>query len=117
MKKEDLVKTIDILKLHAEAPACVIQALQKIVDDDENDPSDIILIDRGHYYASILWQEDDIRSELRDQGYEASDENVEEVLSCLDIEEMENCSQGWDRIYDAIYKAAKESVLVKKEKE
>lgn len=111
MRKEDLTKAIAILKGCEDAPICVIQKLQEIVDDPENGP-DVSLIDRGHYFASILWQEEDIRSELRERGYECSKENVAEVLNYLDVEGMEDCGHGWGFIYEAIDKAEKESLLV-----
>lgn len=78
------------------------ETLMDIIEDDENQDSDIDLIDRNHYFASILWQEKDVRSELMERGYAPSDKNVSEVMSELDTDSMEDCSDAWEFIYKAI---------------
>jgi len=63
------------------------------------------LINKNECIGSILWVEEDVKSALTDEGYEDSEENVDEVLSKLISKDLENCESGWDAISDAIGKA------------
>lgn len=100
MRKSELVRAIEVLSAANETPE-LVSVLQEIVSDPESGDY-VRLIDREKYFATILWQTDDIRSGLEDQGIEPTDENVDRVFENLGISEMENCSHGWECIYEAI---------------
>ena len=73
------------------------------------------IIDRSDYIATKLWCEEDVLSKLAENGYEASDENLEEVLSRLDEDILTDCTdQEWKAIDDAI--CASEEFLVEAER-
>lgn len=100
MKRHEIERAIEILSSANETPT-LIRRLKEIVTDPEGS-SEVDLIDRNKYFATILWQEEDIRSALEDRGIEPTDENIELVFDNLGISEMENCEYGWDCIYCAI---------------
>lgn len=81
----------------------VMELHQMIADRSDNDF--VNLIDREQYFASILWQEEDIKEALLQHCIEPTSENVEKVLSVLDIKEMENCEHGWEVIETALQNA------------
>jgi hypothetical protein len=78
--------------------------LQKLADRTENKQFDII--NRNEYTATILWSVDDIKSQLRSRGIPDTDENVDAVLEELDVDYMEDCSDGWEVIDRAIDRAS-----------
>lgn len=81
--------------------AVAMELHQMIADRSDNDF--VNLIDRERYFASILWQEEDIKEALLQHCIEPTPENVAKVLSVLDIKEMENCEHGWEVIEAALY--------------
>ena len=70
-----------------------------------NDPDcggDYDIINREHYFATVLWSLDDIRVMLRSKGYADTRQNITKVGSQLDVGGMEDCSDGWEYISQAI---------------
>ena len=100
MKKSELERAIKVLSTANETPE-LVSVLQRIVSDPEVGYH-VRLIDRNKYFATILWQTDDIRDGLKCRGIDPTDENVNRVFENLGIDEMENCEHGWECIYEAI---------------
>lgn len=60
------------------------------------------LIDKTDYIACTVWSKDDIRCELDEKGYEASDENVQAVIDS-GLLHLDDCfEEQWDNIDYAI---------------
>ncbi len=61
---------------------------------------------RSDYIATTLWTEEDIAIRLQDNGYEGTQEEVDEVLSTGYLRDLGDCTDGdWQQIDDAIYEA------------
>lgn len=107
IQKNTIEKAISVLKQTPNITSdlgdlCV--ALQQMLTNENNQNSYVNLIDKEAYFAKILWQAEDIRSHLREEGLPDTDETVDEVLSYISVSAMEDCSDGWLYIYDAVAK-------------
>jgi putative heme iron utilization protein len=100
-----------ISKFEAQKAAGILQenglySLAEVLETIAKNPetNTIDLINRDHYFATILWQRQDIYDSLRSWGdFETiTEEMVDAVLDHLSIEEMQNCSHGWDVIESTI---------------
>lgn len=109
--QEELREVIAVLKQptssHTESVNKVANFLEGVVNNLEESGEELsMLMDRKECIGSILWTEPDVLKTLEEEGYEASEENLHEVLSQIDKEELENCEHGWDVINDAVSKAS-----------
>lgn len=111
--KEELGEVVAVLRQassdNTTSTAKVADFLDGVVSNMEKSGEELsMLMNRKECIGSILWTEPDVFKALKEEGYEASEENLEEVLSQIDKEELENCEHGWDVINDAVRKASKE---------
>lgn len=92
---------------HAESVNKVADFLEGVVSNMEKSEEELsMLMNRNECIGSILWTEPDVFEALKEEGYEASEENFNEVLSQIDKEELENCEHGWDVINNAVNRAS-----------
>lgn len=110
--QKELGEVIAVLKQtassHTESVNKVANFLESVVSNMKESGEELsMLMNRKECIGSILWTEDDVLKTLEEEGYEASEENLHEVLSQIDKEELENCEHGWDVINDAVSKADK----------
>jgi len=88
------------------------EALEQMLKAMEHDNRDgLNLIDRDSYIATVLWQEEDIKSVLEDRGFPTDEETVTEVLNHLSISQLEDCSDGFDVIHAAVDEYARANSL------
>lgn len=111
--KEELGEVIAVLRQassdNTTSTAKVANFLEGVISNMEKSREEFsMLMDRKECIGSILWTEPDVLKTLEEEGYEASEENLKEVLPQIDREELENCEHGWDVINDAVSKASKE---------
>lgn len=83
--------------------------LQAVLNDKECE-NKYDLINKDHYFATILWQKEDIKVALEEEDMPNNDDMVEKILDHIGISEMENCEHGWDCITDAIDRIKMEQV-------
>lgn len=70
-----------------------------------------------NYIAWKLWSQEDIRDYLKDQGYPATDQNVDAVINC-DLRYLSNTSEDdWAIIDMAVYEARTAGKLIIQDKE
>ena len=100
--KSEIMAAIRSLGVANESPELVKRLSEIAAGLGEHDEA--VLIDRNQYFASILWQEEDVRSALEERGVDPTEENISLVLSDCDVSEMENCEHGWECIYAAIFR-------------
>lgn len=110
--QKELGEVIAVLKQtassHTESVNKVANFLEGVVSNMKESGEELsMLMNRKECIGSILWLEDDVLKTLEEEGYEASEENLKEVLPQIDKEELENCEHGWDVINDAVSKASK----------
>lgn len=110
--QKELGEVIAVLKQtvssHTESVNKVANFLESVVSNMKESGEELsMLMNRKECIGSILWLEDDVLKTLEEEGYEASEENLKEVLPQIDKEELENCEHGWDVINDAVSKASK----------
>lgn len=104
--KKELSKAIKILKDSKSISEDLINTLQNIVDEEDTADDDTVeLIDKNKYFATILWQNEDIRSMLKEHNIPISKENIDKIFDELDTTSMEDCSHGWDIMEDAFDRA------------
>ncbi len=90
----------DIRKALGDYPAIRI-FLNGRDDSQVIEKRDIIL--RSDYVATKLWSRDDIEAELKIMGYEGNNEQVEDAINRCALEAiLGDCSDDWDKIYDAL---------------
>lgn len=97
--KEVISKAADVLSADDDFKA-LVGVLRGFANDDEC--SSVALINRNHYFATVLWQEQDIVDLLRENGIEASQKNISAVLNNLSVSDMEDCSKGWELLQAAV---------------
>ena len=106
ISRKQLLSALSILEEHdtKNKAGAVRMALKKICKDmardDRDDTAD--LIDRSAYFATIMWQEEDIKDALREHGIKPTRDKIDKVICRLDTDEMESCEHGWDVINDTI---------------
>lgn len=71
------------------------QALDKMLQED----NEYNLINKSHYFATVLWQRQDIEDSLKEDGFPATKENINKVLHELSISQLESCSDGFEHIH------------------
>lgn len=94
--KSELKNAVSVLlKSENEDANRVGYTLAKIMYDPECG-GEYDLINRNHYIATILWQTEDVKGELEEQGFEGSDENAAIVINEGLHGSLEDCSSGWE---------------------
>lgn len=72
--------------------------LQERSDDEE-----LSLMNRGDYFATKVWQKDDIEACLEDNDYPVTEENIQRVLKCKMLNTLNDCTEiDWGIIEAAI---------------
>lgn len=104
LKQCDLGVSFPELKESANKVADFLETVLNNMSASGEDIS--MLMNRKDCIGSILWAEEDVLFALTDEGYEASEENLNEVISQLSIEDLGDCEHGWEVIADAISKAS-----------
>ena len=93
---KELKRAISVLE-KADSHGCekIKKILKEIVKTsiEEN----VNLIDRNQYFATILWQDDDIKTALEERDFSTLSENVERIKT-NSKKQLEDCSHGWDVI-------------------
>lgn len=103
VSKKEIEDALSILKANGGSAKAekLCGALSYIIDGmGGREHADII--DRDAYIASVLWHRKDIEEALDERGLEPADENVGKAIGALDTGMLEDCSDGWDAIYDAV---------------
>ena len=73
--------------------------------DIMNDPDcggEYDIINREHYFATVLWSLEDIKGGLISKGFSDDLENILKVRKQLSGGALEDCSDGWECIFQAI---------------
>lgn len=85
-----------------------IVAFPEDEDDENGDEEDTVhemaeeLRQQDDVIAVIVWQKADLVKALQNAGYIATEERIDELWGCVE-EDLEDCSDGWSRIEDAIW--------------
>lgn len=96
LSQEETMKAVALLE--KEMPD-LAKELREMTEDTEN----VALFNRNHYFASVLWQEDDIIEALIRCNIEPTKENINRVLTAGGkFDGMKDCSYGWECLYTII---------------
>lgn len=107
-----LTEIIDKLTIKLE----IIQKVQAASSLFSNEAQLYRYLDEN-YIAWKLWSREDIRDYLEDQGYPATDQNVDAVISC-DLRYLSNTSEDdWAIIDMAVHEARTAGKLIIQDKE
>lgn len=92
MKKNELTKVIEVLE-REDVSEDFIEILRGIMQNKASD--EVNLINRCDYFATILWQEEDVVSALEKNDIKVTDERISAVMSEAEGV-LEDCSHGWE---------------------
>jgi hypothetical protein len=121
IKQSELREAVMVLLNNSNFEGCkkVGKALQEILDDIEKDvarmDNDADLIDRNHFFGSVLWLEEDIINKLYDEGYKDTDDAVYQIArdSRKPLQDR-SIDMGWAVIENSIRDLEKHGKLEKK---
>ena len=56
------------------------------------------------YFGDVVWCEDDLKTALKDQGYPATENNIEKLYNLCNNDQFTDhmIEAGWEYIYDNI---------------
>lgn len=118
VSKKALVQAIEILKVSDKTDTKeALELINVLTTLAARSPYEYIdLFNRDEYFATILWQNEDVASCFKENtGRDATDEDMAEILNRISIGDMEDCSHGWDCIEDAVSSYLKEKCLEERE--
>lgn len=80
-----------------------LNALYKCIEILQTGATCFDIVDRRDHYAMKIWNDEDLKMCLKEDGFSDSDENVECVKNSGMLSALENCTdQDWQIIHDSI---------------